>query len=393
MAPLHSDYLAGIGSDSVRRARRAGDRGGRARGGRPTNGGARGGARFPARPRDLAAGTNGHDRPRAGRASAGLAAVQLRAARRGPRGRSLDRGGRAGAGRRERSTSASPWRCRSRCRPRRPRSARSGAPARGAVLVAAALVVLATGGFWYLRNALVTGNPFYPVATLGLPGLTDRAAMRAWIYHLPIGRPRCPRRDDWRRGTRIRGRRGGGHRLAAPAARSWAPAGARGGLLALDSLSREPVPVPRLRRGGGGDRAGDARARLPVGARSTGAWASCSPACVEYSTPERWLIVPARRARRRRGRRVDHVRGPSTSSEPFDSGRRCSAAWRGRRARRSRSGSNVTARAIQVTPSAPGSTTPGPGFGQRARRARRLHRHEPRLSAGGPRSRRTGSPT
>ena len=33
----------------------------------------------------------------------------------------------------------------------------------------------------------MTGNPFYPVATLGLPGLTDRAAMRAWIYHLPVG--------------------------------------------------------------------------------------------------------------------------------------------------------------------------------------------------------------
>ncbi|HXU60054.1 MAG TPA: phospholipid carrier-dependent glycosyltransferase [Polyangia bacterium] len=54
-------------------------------------------------------------------------------------------------------------------------------------LAAAAAVVIATGGFWYLRNLIVTGNPWYPVATLGLPGLYGRAAMRAWDYHLPIG--------------------------------------------------------------------------------------------------------------------------------------------------------------------------------------------------------------
>jgi hypothetical protein len=65
-------------------------------------------------------------------------------------------------------------------------SARS-ARRRARPALAATALVLATGGFWYLRNALVTGNPFYPVATLGFPGLTDRAAMRAWIYHLPIG--------------------------------------------------------------------------------------------------------------------------------------------------------------------------------------------------------------
>ncbi len=51
----------------------------------------------------------------------------------------------------------------------------------------AAAVLLATGGFWYLRNLIVTGNPWYPVATAGLPGLYDRAAMRAWDYHLPVG--------------------------------------------------------------------------------------------------------------------------------------------------------------------------------------------------------------
>lgn len=47
-------------------------------------------------------------------------------------------------------------------------------------------IVLATGGFWYLRNAWLTGNPLYPLRTCGLPGLYDRAAMRAWDYHLPI---------------------------------------------------------------------------------------------------------------------------------------------------------------------------------------------------------------
>jgi 4-amino-4-deoxy-L-arabinose transferase-like glycosyltransferase len=62
------------------------------------------------------------------------------------------------------------------------RRARFGAP----VLAAAALTLLATGGFWYVRNLIVTGNPWYPVATLGLPGLYDRVTMRAWDYHLPI---------------------------------------------------------------------------------------------------------------------------------------------------------------------------------------------------------------
>jgi len=57
----------------------------------------------------------------------------------------------------------------------------------GAALAAAVLV--ATGGFWYARNAIVTGNPFYPVAVpgLSLPALYGRAEMRAWDYHLPVG--------------------------------------------------------------------------------------------------------------------------------------------------------------------------------------------------------------
>ena len=53
-------------------------------------------------------------------------------------------------------------------------------------LLALPALVVATGGFWYLRNAVVTGNPLYPVSGFSLPGLYDRAAMRAWIYHLPV---------------------------------------------------------------------------------------------------------------------------------------------------------------------------------------------------------------
>jgi hypothetical protein len=58
---------------------------------------------------------------------------------------------------------------------------------RGAALALAA--VLATGGFWYVRNAAVTGNPFYPVAVPGLhlPALYGAAQMRAWDYHVPVG--------------------------------------------------------------------------------------------------------------------------------------------------------------------------------------------------------------
>lgn len=57
------------------------------------------------------------------------------------------------------------------------------------------LIVLGTGGFWYVRNAVVTGDPTFPV-TLAMPapfsagalarGLYGGAAMRAWTYHLPV---------------------------------------------------------------------------------------------------------------------------------------------------------------------------------------------------------------
>ena len=56
-------------------------------------------------------------------------------------------------------------------------------------LAHALVAVLATGGFWYVRNLLVAGNPFYPVAPPGLPlpSLYGGAEMRAWEYHLPVG--------------------------------------------------------------------------------------------------------------------------------------------------------------------------------------------------------------
>jgi len=57
---------------------------------------------------------------------------------------------------------------------------------------AALLLALACGGFWYLRNAALTGDPTYPVsfslgpATVG-HGLYGGAEMRRWLYHLPVG--------------------------------------------------------------------------------------------------------------------------------------------------------------------------------------------------------------
>jgi hypothetical protein len=54
---------------------------------------------------------------------------------------------------------------------------------------AALALALATGGFWYIRNAIVAGNPLYPVALPGLPlpALYGRAEMRDWEYHVPVG--------------------------------------------------------------------------------------------------------------------------------------------------------------------------------------------------------------
>jgi Dolichyl-phosphate-mannose-protein mannosyltransferase len=64
-------------------------------------------------------------------------------------------------------------------------AARHGRP-RLRDMAGAGAVLLAGGGFWYLRNAIVTGNPIYPVSAFGWPGLYGRAEMRAWDYHLPV---------------------------------------------------------------------------------------------------------------------------------------------------------------------------------------------------------------
>lgn len=58
-------------------------------------------------------------------------------------------------------------------------------------LAVSGTIVLATGGFWYVRNFLDTGNPIFPlhVNLLGLwqlDGLYDSALMRQWDYHVPI---------------------------------------------------------------------------------------------------------------------------------------------------------------------------------------------------------------
>ncbi|QEH37891.1 hypothetical protein OJF2_64830 [Aquisphaera giovannonii] len=52
------------------------------------------------------------------------------------------------------------------------------------------LAAVATGGYWYARNWLVTGNPVYPlrVTLLGrdlLPGCYDASAMRRSMYYIP----------------------------------------------------------------------------------------------------------------------------------------------------------------------------------------------------------------
>src|SRR5262249_5732902 len=58
-----------------------------------------------------------------------------------------------------------------------------------------ALIPLVTGGYWFLRNAQLTGNPLYPLEVRWLgqtfwPGWYGPEVMRTSQYYLPMG--------DWR---------------------------------------------------------------------------------------------------------------------------------------------------------------------------------------------------
>jgi 4-amino-4-deoxy-L-arabinose transferase-like glycosyltransferase len=164
-------------------------------------------------------------------------------------------------------------------------SARS-ARRRGRLALAATALVLATGGFWYLRNTLATGNPFYPVATLGLPGLTDRPAMRAWIYHLPIGQLGAL--------GEMLAAAGLGFVLAAAVVVLWRRLLLEGALLlALTGIFWLWIPYQESRflfPAFGVAAVAIGRARTPASLD----WrlALVMVGLVEYSTPERWLLVP-----------------------------------------------------------------------------------------------------
>jgi len=171
-------------------------------------------------------------------------------------------------------------------------SAKSGRR-RPFALAAAAAVVFATGGFWYLRNALVTGNPFYPVATLGLPGLTDRAAMRDWIYHLPIGKIGAL--------AEMLGAAGFGFMLVAAVVIVWRRLLLEAALLlALVAVFWLWIPYQESRFlfpafGVAAVAIGRAGGQAPRPLPSPLDWrlGVVLAGLVEYSTPERWLIVPA----------------------------------------------------------------------------------------------------
>ena len=272
-------------------------------------------------------------------------------------------------------------------------SSKSGRP-RPRDLMAAAAVVFATGGFWYLRNALVTGNPFYPVATLGLPGLTDRAAMRAWIYHLPIG--------DLDALGEMLGAAGFGFVLAAAVVVVWRRLLLEAALLlALVAIfwlwipyqeSRFLFPAFGVAAVAIGRATGQATGPPSGPPRGPLDWrlGIVLIGLVEYSTPERWLIVPVGALGAATAFGWRHLRVRPRLPAAFDAaprsrrpapGRRRAPHARTRTLSRARSGLRRRHRARRGL----GLVSP-----QRARRARRLHRDEPRFSADRARSWRTG---
>jgi len=86
-------------------------------------------------------------------------------------------------------------------------------PSRRAAKATVLLVwgTISTSAFWYVRNAIITGNPLYPLhlTLFGFtifPGCYDAAAMRASIYYMPVTEWRAPGGNPAR--TRRRARSG-----------------------------------------------------------------------------------------------------------------------------------------------------------------------------------------
>ena len=263
---------------------------------------------------------------------------------------------------------------------RRDRAAAAALAVRGRDALIALAVLVATGGFWYLRNIALTGNPLYPVAVpgLSLPARYGGAEMRAWDYHLPIGDV----------GALWRLLLGAGIAFASAAAialaRAWRGlgAGAGGGagrrLLAGRSLSGEPLPVrarlvsPRWPW----DAPPASRRRCSAGA----CWAWRSPAgCCSSRRRGRCRWCSRRWSRPPRtgcGSACRHT--PAPAPPP---------SWPRPRSSRSRSpsvpGTAATRRGHVATPSATSWTALWAWMeAQRARQPRRVHGHERRLPAG-----------
>ena len=50
------------------------------------------------------------------------------------------------------------------------------------------VLALAACGWWYGRNLVLTGNPFFPIETIGFSGLFGSEEMKDWVFHQESGR-------------------------------------------------------------------------------------------------------------------------------------------------------------------------------------------------------------